>query len=240
MLRKSRAVVLRIQKYNDEKLIAELLTEQCGVVAFALRYARSPRAAVKHTLFRPLAVLDVEWDHRATGGLQRLRSAQVAVPLTSLPYDAGKTAIALFLAEFLHYAVRAEEAPGLLFDYVARSVEWLDAADSGWANFHLVFMLRLARFLGFEPNLEGARPTACFDLVTGCFSDVIPAHCHYIAPAEAARLPLLMRMNFGTMHLFRFSGTERSRLLACINSYYSLHLPDFPELKSLAVLREIF
>ena len=42
------------------------------------------------------------------------------------------------------------------------------------------------------------------------------------------------------MRVFRFSGADRSRLLAALNRYYALHLPGFPDLKSLDVLREMF
>jgi DNA repair protein RecO (recombination protein O) len=42
------------------------------------------------------------------------------------------------------------------------------------------------------------------------------------------------------MHLFRMSHLDRQRLLEIAISYYRLHLPDFPELKSLAVLLEIY
>ena len=59
-------------------------------------------------------------------------------------------------------------------------------------------------------------------------------------PADAARLPLLMRMNYDTMHLFRFGREERQRLLTALNDYSRLHLPAFPDLKSLDVLHEIF
>lgn len=51
---------------------------------------------------------------------------------------------------------------------------------------------------------------------------------------------LLMRMDFGSMHLFRFSREERQRILTVLMRYYQLHLPDFPELRSLAVLREVY
>lgn len=43
-----------------------------------------------------------------------------------------------------------------------------------------------------------------------------------------------------TMHLFAMSRAERSRCLELINEYYRLHLPDFPVLKSLEVLKELF
>ena len=49
-----------------------------------------------------------------------------------------------------------------------------------------------------------------------------------------------MRMNYDTMHLFTMSRAERIRCLTIINDYYRLHLPDFPVLKSLEILKELF
>ena len=43
-----------------------------------------------------------------------------------------------------------------------------------------------------------------------------------------------------TMHLFAMSRAERNRCLTIINDYYRLHLPNFPLLKSLDVLKELF
>ena len=60
------------------------------------------------------------------------------------------------------------------------------------------------------------------------------------SPEEAARLTRLMRMNYETMHLFAMSRMERARCLTIMNEYYRLHLPDFPVLKSLEVLKELF
>jgi DNA repair protein RecO (recombination protein O) len=42
------------------------------------------------------------------------------------------------------------------------------------------------------------------------------------------------------MHLFRLSRSERNRILELLLTYYRLHLPAFPELRSLSVLRELF
>ena len=47
-------------------------------------------------------------------------------------------------------------------------------------------------------------------------------------------------MNYDTMHLFSMNRMERNRCLDIISQYYRLHLPDFPELKSLPVLQELF
>lgn len=240
MLTDSRGLVLRATKYNDDTTIVDIYTEAEGTVSFLVRNSRSPRAAVKTRLLRPMALLRIGWDKRTNARLQRLKSAEVDYAYTSLPYDPYKTSIALFLAEFLHRALRVNQPDRALFEYVRASVVWLDLCLRAFANFHLVFLLRLARFLGFYPNLEDHRPGMYFDLETGCFTLLPPSHAHFLMPADAARLPLLMRMNYDTMHLFRFSREERQRLLTAINDYYRLHLPSFPDLKSLDVLHALF
>lgn len=61
-----------------------------------------------------------------------------------------------------------------------------------------------------------------------------------IEPADAARISVMMRMRFATMHLYRMSRDERNRTLDIIIRYYRIHIPDFPELRSLDVLHELF
>jgi DNA repair protein RecO (recombination protein O) len=59
-------------------------------------------------------------------------------------------------------------------------------------------------------------------------------------PQEASRIHLLMRMDYATMHLFRLSRADRNRILEILILYYRLHIPQFPELRSLPVLHELF
>jgi DNA repair protein RecO (recombination protein O) len=47
-------------------------------------------------------------------------------------------------------------------------------------------------------------------------------------------------MDYPTLHIFRFSRQERMRILQVLNEYYRLHVPNFPELKSLEVLQEFY
>ena len=91
------------------------------------------------------------------------------------------------------------------------------------------------------PNLEDYHTGDYFDLLNACFTSIRPQlHSSYINPEEAVRLRQLMRMNYETMHLFGMSRAERTRCLTIMNDYYRLHLPDFPALKSLEVLKELF
>jgi DNA repair protein RecO (recombination protein O) len=47
-------------------------------------------------------------------------------------------------------------------------------------------------------------------------------------------------MNYENMQRFRFSGNQRKDIINRILEYYRLHLTNFPEIKSLDVLHEVF
>ena len=100
--------------------------------------------------------------------------------------------------------------------------------------------MRFSRFLGLYPNTEDYREGCFFDMLNACFVSARPLHGAFLNPDEASRINLLMRMNYETMHLFAMSRLERNRCLVIMNDYYRLHLPDFPVLKSLDVLKELF
>ena len=240
MLTESEAIVLRSLKYNDRANIVEVFTRQYGRVPFLVNIPRSPRAGIKNVLFRPLALLELHWNHRPTASLQRIKAVRCHIPLVSIPYHPYKTATALFLSEFLCHALREEHSGGPIFDYISTSIQWLDTCEARFTNFHLVFLMQLSRFLGFYPNTEHADPGYWFDMLNSCFVPTCPLHNHRITPDEAHRIPLLMRMRYETMHLFSFTYEERNRLLTFINDYYRLHIPSFPPLKSLAVLQDLF
>lgn len=241
MIQNTQGIVLRTLKYNDASLIADVYTEVQGRTSFLVPVPRSRRTLVKPSLFQPLALVEVEADFRPNVSLFKVKEARSAYPFSSLPYDPYKSSIALFLSEFLCRALREEAENRPLFAYLQHSVVWLDECRSGFANFHLVFLMRLSRFLGLYPNLEGYSEGCYFDLQNACFTPRKPlAHSNYIGPQEASRLTTLMRMNYDTMHLFGMSRAERARCLTILNEYYRLHLPDFPVLKSLEVLKELF
>lgn len=236
---RSRAIVLSVVRYSDSQSIVHCYTEAVGRVGFLVRRPRSARGGLRPSLFAPLSLLEVEWADRATASLQRLRTARLLLPYRSIPRDVRKGALVLFLSEFLSHALRADGGDKALFAYVFSALMWLDAASRGVANFHLTFLMHLAQFMGFAPNTEGYERGMGFDLEGGCFCARLAAP-HVVPPAEAALLPLLLRMNFSTLHLFRFSRAQRERLLALIVAYYRLHLPSLPELRSAEVLRQVF
>lgn len=217
-----------------------MLTAEVGRLSCFVRASKSAHGGVKRQLFQPLTLLEVMIDQRQGSNLLPLKDAQVLRPFTSIPFSPVKLSIAMFTAEFLCSATRGDVVDKALFEYIEKGVLWLDECAERYANFHLVFAMRLTRFLGFYPNTEDYTEGDWFDLRSSCFVNHAPLHADSLPPEEARLVSLMLRMNFSTMHLYHITRQERNRLLDIILLYYRIHVPGFRELKSVEVLRELF
>ena len=240
MLTKTQAIVLHAFKYGEARMIVDTFTRSHGRLSFVVQLPKTSHGKLKKQLFQPLTLLTIETDVRPRLQLQKLHSAAIMKPLSSLQTHPSKLSIVLFLAEFLYQALRGEQQNEPLFDYVVNSLQWLDGEEQHVANFHLVFLMRMTRFLGFFPNLDDYSEGCYFDLRTSTFCMQPPVHRDILLPSEAEKVQLMMRMDYATMHLFKLSHHDRNRLLDIALGYYRIHLPAFSELKSLAVLQEMW
>lgn len=239
-MEKTQGIVIRTLKYGDSSLVVDVYTEVHGPVSFLVRVPKGRKANVKGVLFRPMTMLELDYEHRPKASLQKIKDVRIAYAYTSIPYHPYKAAMALFLSEFLYRVLRSEAAHPSLYSYLTYSLQWFDRCETGFSNFHILFLIRLTRFLGFYPNVEEYSEGDFFDLQNACFTPLRPFHFLYLQPEEARHLPLLMRMSYETMHRFSYTQAQRARMLVVLNDYYRIHLPDFPELKSLDVLHEVF
>ena len=240
MITKTRGIVLRSVRFGESSLIVDVLTKSSGRVSFMVHIPKTSKGKIKKQYFQPMTLLDFEYDFRQRSNLQRIKDVRVSLPYSSISIDPAKSCISLFLSEFIYYATRNEQENPTLFSYISTSLEWLDNAYEDFANFHLVFMMRLGKFLGFHPFLEDFTPGCFFDLRNGCFTLSMPLHTDFLNAADAGHLYNLMRMNFDTMKLFKLSHDDRNRITEIVLRYYKLHLPNMPELQSFDILREVF
>ena len=240
VLVKSKVIVLHTLKYGDSRIIVDLFTREAGRLSCMVSIPKTPHGRLKKQYFQPMTLLEVELDVKQNAQLQKLRDAHLLSPYTSIPFSPEKLALSLFIAEFLCYALRSEQQNTILFDYICDSVQWLDVAEKGYANFHLTFLMRMSRFLGFYPNLDDYVDGCVFDMRTATFSLQVPTHHDFLQSDDARRIHTLMRMDFPTMHLYRLNHADRNRIVDVLLRYYSLHIPQFPELKSLSVLQELW
>ena len=240
MLVKTKAIVLHSFKYGESRMIVDMFTEEAGRLSFIISIPKTSKGHIKKQYFQPMTLLEVECDVRQNVQLQKLKDAHLLTAYTSIPFSPEKLALSLFIAEFLYHALRSEQQDKLLFAYVCDSMQWLDTVEVGFANFHLTFLMRMSRFLGFYPNLDDYVDGCVFDLRTATFSLQVPTHRDFLDSHDSQLIHTLMRMDFPTMHLFQLSHHDRNRITEVLLHYYRLHIPQFPELKSLGVLQELW
>lgn len=240
MLHKTKGLVLNTINYNDKYILVQIFTETFGRITYMISKSKSKNTKVSKSLFSPLAILDLEVDHQASRDIQRVHEARSAFHIYDISSSLSKTSMAFFLSEFLTRVLRDTNDSKLLFSFLSQSIEILEMTDKSIANFHLIFMLRLSRFLGFYPNLEEYKQGSVFDMMNGEFVTYQPLHNHYIGKTESEVLAKLARISYENMHRFAFSRQDRINIINKILEYYRLHLYDFPKLKSLDVLHELF
>lgn len=275
MLTKTEAIVLHNIKYGETKIIVDMFTRQLGRLSFAVTLSRSQRGAMKKQYFQPLSMLTITFDYRPQQQLQKLSEVAILHPLSTMLYEPSKLSISLFLSEFLYHALKGEQENEPLFDYVTTALQWLDERDKGFVNFHLVFLMHLSRFLGFDYRggdyrlqrgdyrlqredyrlqtedyrlkttelrlqTEDFRQNEFFDLRAAVFCSAPPVHRDFLGSEETAMLRLMMRMDYHNMHLFRMTHQQRNRCVEVALQFYRLHLPDFPDLRALDVLRDLW
>jgi len=239
MIYPTRGIVLNHIKYGESGIVVNVYTEQFGRQSYMLNRGRSKRSKGLTVLLQPLALLEMEVYHREKSEIQRIKDYRVSLPLTSIPFNQKKRAMAFFLTELMNKVLREEEENRPLFEFIYHSIEVFDSGISGDHNFHLFFIFHLSRFLGFGPK-EKKNEERFFDLLNGQFSTVEPAHGTYLDEKACQLWEKLFQLKVDALEALRLSSDQRHQLLTDLLSYYALHLDGMGELKSLEVLRQLF
>lgn len=154
--------------------------------------------------------------------------------------DPVKSSVALFLADVLNKALREEEPNEELFDFLSNHIQLLDVSDQGIGNFHLYFLLRLSRHLGFNPGIPPAGEELWFDLTLGTFSTSPPLHGSHLTPDLTSLLIRFLSCPASELSDIVIDRHKRVELLDGILRYYYHHLEGLGEIKSHKVLHALF
>jgi DNA repair protein RecO (recombination protein O) len=177
--------------------------------------------------------------HKPNGSLQRVSEVRNHPVFQSIPYNLTKSSLALFLDEVLYKALKLHNEDEPLFNFVYNAIELLDRTDEGLNNFHLYFLLRLTKYLGFSPDRTLEKDGRYFDLREGGFLNVQPLHLSVIDESLISDFKQLLNGSFEKLHELRISPQNRKTLLLKILAYYALHIESFGEIKSHSILQEV-
>jgi DNA repair protein RecO (recombination protein O) len=221
VLHKTRGIVFRFTKYGETSIIVNIFTESFGLQSYIVNGVRSSNVKNnKIALYQPLTLLDLVVYHRDTANINRIKEIKCSYPFQTIAIDVRKSTIAMFIAEVINKSVKDQSQPGDVFEFLFNSIVALDLADAGVENFHLVFLLKLSRYLGFGAHKAN-------EVVGGRFA----------TEETESDLAVLLNSDFG--NLPHFNRAQRASLLDLLVIFFSDHIDAFTEVKSVAVLREV-
>lgn len=239
MYLKLSGIVLRTVKYSDKASISTIYTREYGCVSYMVYGINGKKSNAKPSCFIPLSLIEITAEHQPTKEIQVLKEARIRHNLLNLHINPLKNAIGLFVAELLIKTLKKTEPEERLFDFIENSIKILESGDCDIANFHLIFMIHLASYLGFKPNDE-EQNAAYFDLLNGEFKFNKPTHIHFLSPELTPLFAQLLLLSYDSEDTLVMSRNHRNQLLDGLIEYYKLHVPEFFGLNSVNVLHEIF
>ena len=208
-------IVLGTTKVGENALVVHTLSREWGRRGFLVRSARKTGTA----LFLPLSILEADVVENPKSDLWNLRGILLKDGLPGIRNDLRKNTMTLFLAEVLFRAIKDGAVEDGLYEWCVGSILTLNALESDYANFPLRFLLELAGALGFRPGFDD------------------------IAPFAGEHLPLmkqLLESSFEESMLLPLNGVTRNSLCEELLQYLSYHTDSNIQVKSLAVLRELY
>jgi DNA repair protein RecO (recombination protein O) len=240
MLNKTKGIILHQIKYTDSGIIAQVYTREFGRQSLMIKGMRSKKSGKHNVLFQPMFILDLVFYYKESRGIQVLKEFSVSYSPSDIYSDIKKSCMSVFIAEILTTVLKEETPNHELFDFIEESIMYLDKCESGFANFHIAFLIGLSSYLGFEPGKRTDPEDLYFDLMNGTFVSLPPLHSSYADPQVSDILAGFFSTSFDRMRSIPLTGSLRDEVLEIIIKYFSIHLPGLKKINSLDVLKDIF
>jgi DNA repair protein RecO (recombination protein O) len=220
MLHKTRGIVFRFTKYGETSIIVTIFTELFGLQSYIVNGVRSKSAKGLIALYQPLMLLDLVVYYKENANILRIKEVKCFHQYASLLTDIRKSTQALFLNEIINKAIKEQSHAQDICSFLFDSFEVLDRLTGNYENFHLIFLIKLSRFLGFGPH-------HAHELLIGRVLDV----------KEELILQNLLQADY--TEGIPITNSQRRNILDLLLRFYADHVENFGEVRSIHVLREV-
>ncbi|WP_363331101.1 DNA repair protein RecO [Cecembia sp.] len=227
MLIKTQGIVISYIRYKETSIIVRIFTRELGLKSYIVNGVRSSNAKVKMGFYQPLTFLDLVVYDKENANLQRISEVRLGKAYQRIPFDFQRSGIALFVAEVLAKSIYDGYHNEDLFDYLDLAIGQLDGDMALLSHYPVAFLWETSRYLGFAP-----------DDAMGFFEELKENFTKQMDwQPEMLYLQGLMETSFG----FRGNVPShiRRNLLDHMLLFYSKHLDQHSEWKSVKVLRQM-
>jgi DNA repair protein RecO (recombination protein O) len=236
---KTRGIILQTTNYSETSLVVKVYSEQWGLGSFIVSGVRAKNSRFKSNIFQPLSLVEMVASGKPGHSMKRITDIHLSPPLSGIPGDIVKSSIAIFLAEVIYRSIREEEPNPSLFGFLHNSIQILDLCHENCSRFHIYFLLRFSRHLGFFPHGDCIPGISYFDLREGVFTSGLPSHAEILDHHYAMLLFRVMYADFENYKEVNITSAEMKSLLNALVTYFQIHHTHGNPIRSHHILEEV-
>lgn len=253
MILKTEAVVLKTINQGDTSKIATLYSREHGRIKMIAKGVRNTKSRYMG-LLGPAQHVEILFYEKANSDLQLFKSGEIIQTYYALHKDFDRLAFAQVAMEFIDRAAEKTEPHPELFDIIIWMLVSLNDPEIEPVKSYWYFHLRCLCELGFRPDAfrchlcktslvgTGAvyhRPDAA--LYCGkCSPTPDERFMIKLSPAATTILQMIDEENWTSVQKAATTLSDRRSLWDFIWNYTKVHLPPIEQMKSLAVLEQIY
>jgi DNA repair protein RecO (recombination protein O) len=241
MIDKIRGIVIGSIPYSETSVILKVYTDHYGLIPFMVNGVRSRKGTIKPSQIQLLALLELDISYQQNKSFQRIKELKSYPVLSHLHFDIVKSTIAMFMAEFIHKCIKAEnQKDEQLFEFLFSFIQFIDIQEQGLGNIPSYFLVHFSKYLGFAPANNFSSTDLYFSLREGVYVSSELMSSDNIDRETSHYLNELMNLKMIHLSTHQIPKSTRLQLMDALIRYFSIHIPQFGELNSHKILASIF
>ena len=150
MVSKTNGIVLNYIKYKETSIISKIYTKEFGLKSYLINGIRTKKGKFNISSFQPLSLLDLVVYENKNSQIGRIKELKFDKIYFTNHHVQKKISICLFISEVLLKLITFQVPDKNQFNFVMKSLIVLDKIVDNYENFHIIFLIKFSKYLGFE------------------------------------------------------------------------------------------
>ena len=150
MVSKTNGIVLNYIKYKETSIISKIYTKEFGLKSYLINGIRTKKGKFNISSFQPLSLLDLVVYENKNSQIGRIKELKFDKIYFTNHHVQKKISICLFISEVLLKLITFQVPDKNQFNFVRNSLIELDKIVDNYENFHIIFLIKFSKYLGFE------------------------------------------------------------------------------------------
>jgi DNA repair protein RecO (recombination protein O) len=229
MLQTIQGLILRTIKYAESSVICDVFSRELGLRTYILNGVRQQNSKIGPGLVRPMNWVELVVYHREDREINRVKEIRPFYIYQKIPFDVVRGSIALFITEIVQKSIKESVENQELYEFLLNSYKQLDRLEGRMSNFHLSFLVKFTRYLGFMPEGEdffGLGEEIFFDYQNGEFLAEKPMHIYFFNSEQSLLLLNFLEKPLSQCSEFQLNSQKRIEMIEALLKFYQFHIEN--------------